>query len=125
SWISFNNINYVPAPVLSIMSQLLKSVRDAIHLGKSTVHILNEDVTLHADSACFATLDAAIKEFTAQFRMISLVKPDLKLMVEVLLLSQGFISAGELARKVIILYDMCRQIIGTNTPLVNETSHLS
>ena len=51
----------MPAPVLSIMSQLLKTVRDAIQLGKSTVHIQNEDITLHTDVACFATLDAAIK----------------------------------------------------------------
>ncbi len=64
-------------------------------------------------------------ELLNQFRTVSIVKPDLKLTLEALLISQGFHEARQLAHKTIILFDMSRQLIGTNTPIGDSTEHLS
>lgn len=105
----------------------------------------SEEIPLQADGACFSIvttsitvatsnpdkllqLDSAISslptELLAEFRTVSILKPDLRLHIEVLLTSQGFHSAQELAHKVTLLYDMGRQLIGANALIATNTNHL-
>ena len=64
-------------------------------------------------------------ELLKQYRIVSLVTPDVGLMVEINLVARGFLNARELARKVTILFDTCKQVLGTMAPITNSTSHLS
>ena len=64
-------------------------------------------------------------ELLSQFRTVSIVKPDLRLTLEVLLISQGFQKAAELAKKTMLLFDLLRQLIGTNAPITDSTEHMS
>lgn len=109
-WVSFNNINHLRPSVLSVFAQLIQSVMDALRAGKGAVHLQSEDIQLNQSGACFALLDSALQVqpgnpdalllypsatahlpdyIMAQFRTISIVKPDLQLALEVMLCGQG------------------------------------
>ncbi|XP_052060514.1 uncharacterized protein LOC127700861 isoform X4 [Mytilus californianus] len=137
-WVSFNNLNHLRPSVLSVFAQLIQSVMDALKAGKGAVHLQSDDIQLNQSGACFALLDSALQvqsgnpdalllypSATAalpdyimnQFRTISIIKPDLHLALEVMLCSQGFLGARELARKTMSLYELYRRLLGTNVPI--------
>ena len=110
SWVCFNNINNVPAGVLSVCAQLLSSLLAALKEGKNTVVLQSEEIHLHPDGAAFALIDSRIKvpcgnpekllsfnsaiaglpdSLLKSFRTVSIITPDLRPMLEVLLLCQG------------------------------------
>ena len=64
-------------------------------------------------------------ELLKQYRVVNLVTPDVRLMVEINLVGRGFLNAMELAKKVTLLYEMCKQVLGTMAPITNSASHLS
>lgn len=119
AWICLNNLNYIPAPALSIFSQLLQSYQEALQ-AKTTVMtfpLQGEEITLHANGACFATLDSQVRapsmstvdhvvwlesavsrlprDVADMFRVVAVINPDLKIALEVMLLSQGKVLYSE------------------------------
>ncbi|XP_023931015.1 dynein beta chain, ciliary-like [Lingula anatina] len=153
SWICFNKLTMLDPTVLSVCAQLLTAVHDALRAQKTTINLGAEELPLNPQGACFALIDSSIKatagvpeklmlfnsavsalpnELLDQFRTVTLTKPDLRLVVEVMLISQGFTRARELAHKTVLLYEMCSKLVGTNTPIkdniklgteANEGSH--
>ena len=110
SWICFNSLNCLDPSVLSVFSQLINTVLEALRSGKASVHLQADDLQLSPHGACFALLDSSVPvvstnpdklllfpSITAkmpdyimrQFRIVSIPRPDLKLCLEVLLFSQG------------------------------------
>ncbi|XP_064650622.1 uncharacterized protein LOC135502065 isoform X3 [Lineus longissimus] len=140
-WACFNNLNRIEPTVLSVFAQLMTSVLDAMRAGKNAANLMTDEVQLNPNGAIFGVLDSGIKvtpsnpenlllfksslalipsTVLSQFRTVSVVKPDINLIVEVLLLSQGFFKARELAQKVVAAYDICRKLLGTNAPITEE-----
>ena len=93
-----------------MLSQHLSVVLQALRAGKPTVQLQAQELQLNPDAACFALLDSSVKvkannpeklllfnsvvsrlpkDLLVQFRTISMLKPDLQLTMEVMLLSQG------------------------------------
>lgn len=110
AWVCFNGLNQLSASLLSILSQHLSSLLQAQQAGKSSVMIDTCEVPLNMDAGCFACLDSSVRvkpsnpenvlifhsvastlpqDLLVQFRAVSLVKPDNRFTMEVLLLSQG------------------------------------
>lgn len=100
----------MPPEVTSVLSQLLLSVADALRVGKTSVQLNTEELALNPACACFGVVSTAIpvsvhnpekllsfdsaaaklpENLLKQFRMVNITTPDLKLVVEVLLLGQG------------------------------------
>ncbi|XP_056010102.1 uncharacterized protein LOC125667097 [Ostrea edulis] len=140
SWVCFDNYNHLAPAVLSVFAQLMSSVMEALKAGKAAVHLQSDDIQLSPSGACFALLDSALKvhpgnpdklllypSVTAalpdyimtQFRTVTIVQPDLHLTLEVMLCSQGFIHGRELAKKTMMVYEMCRKLLGT-TQYISE-----
>ncbi|XP_033103095.1 dynein heavy chain 9, axonemal-like [Anneissia japonica] len=131
-WVCFNNLNHILPNVLSIFTQFLTQYLDAKRAGKSSLTVFSEEVGLNSAGACFATMDSALDLTTsaaekrlilnssvaqlppslvAAFRTVSIQNPDFRIAVEVLLLSQGFVRAGELAKKLLTLREMYNKMI--------------
>nr|XP_022320176.1 dynein beta chain, flagellar outer arm-like isoform X6 [Crassostrea virginica] len=140
SWVCFDNYNHLAPAVLSVFAQLMSAVMEALKAGKAAVHLQSDDIQLNPSGACFALLDSALKvqpgnpdklllypSVTAalpdyimtQFRTVTIVQPDLYLTLEVMLCSQGFIHGRELAKKTMMVYEMCRKLLGT-TQFISE-----
>ncbi|XP_071959570.1 uncharacterized protein [Antedon mediterranea] len=131
-WVCFNNLNHILPNVLSIFTQFLTQYLDAKRAGKSSLAIFSEEVGLNSAGACFATMDSALDLTTSaaekrlilnssvaqlppslvtSFRTVSIQNPDFGIAVEVLLLSQGFVRATELAKKLLTLREMYNKMI--------------
>ncbi|XP_069115919.1 uncharacterized protein [Argopecten irradians] len=134
-WVCFNNISNLTPAVLSVYAQLISAVMGALRAGKAAVHLQSDDIQLNPAGACFALTDSAVQVqpgnpeklllyssstaaipdyIMVQFRTISVLQPDLQLALEVMLSSQGFVSARVLAKKTMTLYELCRRLMGTN-----------
>ncbi|KAL5020323.1 hypothetical protein ScPMuIL_003215 [Solemya velum] len=134
-WIFFNNINHLDPSVLSVFAQLLSAVMDALRAKKAAVHLQSDDVQLNPQGACFALLESTIRARSTDpdkllmytsataslpdyilkaFRLVSVVKPDLQVSLEVMLFSHGFVNGQILAHKTMMLIDMCGKLLGTN-----------
>ncbi len=59
-----------------------------------------------------------------QFRIVSMAPADSRVSVEIFLQSRGFRNASTLARKVDLLFDMCRVMFGTVTPVTNGSGNV-
>ncbi|XP_053409232.1 uncharacterized protein LOC123561373 isoform X4 [Mercenaria mercenaria] len=142
-WISFNNLNSLLPSVLSVFAQLISTVFEALRAGKAAVHLQSDDIQLSPTGACFALIDSSVPvtatnpdkllifpSVTAslpdhvmrQFRTVSVSRPDLRLCLEVMLFSQGFINGSELAEKTMTLKELSCKLLGTNTFITENVS---
>ncbi|KAL3885754.1 hypothetical protein ACJMK2_025795 [Sinanodonta woodiana] len=140
-WVCFNNLDHLVPSVLSVFAQLFSTVMKALRAGKAAVHLQSDDIQLNSAAACFALLDSAVPVISTNpeklllfpsvtaclpdyimllFRTISIPKPDMKLTLEVLLLSQGFVNGRELSKKTMTLCELCCKVLGTNTPVLDH-----
>ncbi|XP_071095883.1 uncharacterized protein [Haliotis cracherodii] len=136
AWVCFNKMNQIQPAALSVFSQLMSVVMGALRASKAVVHHQSEDIQLSPHGACFGFMSSEVPvlprdpdkmllytsavatlpdTILRQFRVVSVAKPDLRLALEVMLFSQGFLHGRELARKTTHLHHMCCQIFGTNT----------
>ncbi|XP_076457719.1 uncharacterized protein LOC143291635 isoform X3 [Babylonia areolata] len=134
-WVSFVDVVNLQLPVLSVFTQLMSTVVDALRQSKAAVHLQSDDVQLSPHGAIFALMDSAIPVTACDperpllypaatsrlpdgvrelFRVVSVMTLDFQLSLEVMLFSQGFVHGRELAQKTKQLYDMCRRMFGTN-----------
>ena len=96
--------------VLSMFGQMLAAILDSMAAAKSTVNLMTEEVQLNVGGACFAVMDSNIQvtsinpdrtllldsavsalpaSVLSQFRTVSIATPDVILLMEILLQSQG------------------------------------
>ena len=106
-------MDYLQREVLSILAEYLSAVLGSMRQSKSTVEINMDQVALVQTAACFGVLDSAISvssynpenllSFNSQvaslpdyvlehFRIVSIIKPDRRLMLQAHLTSQGEIT---------------------------------
>ncbi|XP_033641711.1 dynein beta chain, flagellar outer arm-like [Asterias rubens] len=149
AWVCLNNLSHIPAPVLSIFSQLLQSFLDALRMGKSATvfPFQTDEVAVNANGACFATLDSSISvpgvslasvdgrvllnsasallpsKLSKLMRTVSVAQVDLRLSLEALLWSQGFTKAIELSHKMIALRELYTKMI-PNTFFTSQDAKL-
>lgn len=141
-----NNISIVQPPLLSVVTQVMKTVLDGLRANKTSVLIQDDEVTLAASGACFATLNNwtnrsytkrpssvgffpslqspasyLSKELLEMFRPVSLVGPDARVILQVWLLSQGFTQVTSLASSIVTLRELCEQMLPRScTPLPGD-----
>jgi hypothetical protein len=133
---------------MSVLTQLLQVIHNGQRANKSTVIIQDDEVPLMADGACFATLTNSIsktypdhipsigfypsfqsstselsRDLLNLFRPVALMGPDWLVIVEVWLLSQGFVHVTALSPKIVSLRDLCLEVLpSTSKILLGDTS---
>ncbi|XP_020627063.1 dynein beta chain, flagellar outer arm-like isoform X2 [Orbicella faveolata] len=136
AWVCLNNISTIPSPVLSVLTQLVTVVLDGLKASKTTVVLQDDEISLAPQGACFGTLDPSGSQHKTaydpsvgffpsfkssasylpvdlweMFRPVALVGPDLQVILQVWLLSQGFTQVSSLASKIVTLRGLCLKLL--------------
>lgn len=143
-----NNISAIQSPVLSVLAQLVTVVLDGLKASKSTVVLQDDEISLAPQGACFGTLETSGNQYKSaydpsvsffpsfkssasylpvdlweMFRPVALVEPDLQVILQVWLLSQGFTQVSSLASKIVTLRGLCLKLLpNSSKPLSGDLS---
>nr|CAH8856482.1 unnamed protein product [Trichobilharzia regenti] len=116
AWGCFDEFNRIDASVLSVISTQLKMIQTA--LINHVKEFLFEGINIRLDSrvGVFITMNPGYAGRTelpesvkALFRPVVVIVPDLQQICEIMLFSQGFLSAKVLAKKMTTLYRLARE----------------
>lgn len=118
AWGCFDEFNRLAPDVLSVCSVQFKAVCDAIRADSDTVTIDGDSVHLDATCGTFVTMNPGYlgrselpEGLKALFRPITVMAPDLVLIIENMLMAEGFHDAKRLASKFDSLYALLRELL--------------
>lgn len=112
-WGCFDEFNRINPEVLSVVSVQIKSIQDALIKEKKTFELLRKELKVVATVGIFITMNPGYAgrselpdNLKALFRPVTMVVPDLNMICENMLMSEGFNSAKLLAKKMTVLYKL-------------------
>jgi len=121
AWGCFDEFNRLDEAVLSAVSQQIQIIQSALKERNVNVTLLDKYVNLDLNCAIFVTLNPAGKGYGGRqklpdnlkqlFRSIAMTKPDNELISEVILYSEGFTNAKILGRKIISIFQLCKELL--------------
>lgn len=122
-WGCFDEFNRISIEVLSVVSTQVKEVLDAVvemkaNPNKSSFLFMEEEISLRLTVGFFITMNPGYagrtelpENLKALFRSCAMVVPDIVLICENMLMSEGFATAKELSRKFMTLYDLAKSLL--------------
>lgn len=123
AWGCFDEFNRLKEDQLSAISQQIQVIQDGIKAKLPRIKLLGRTIDVDLNAGIFVTLNPAGKEYggrsklpdnlKALFRPIAMGRPDNDVIAEVILYSEGFKHAKELASKIVSLFVLCRQLLST------------
>jgi dynein heavy chain, axonemal len=123
SWGCFDEFNRISIEVLSVVSTQVKTVLDAMkecleNPSKTTFTFNDDEVRLRMSVGFFITMNPGYagrtelpENLKALFRSCAMVVPDIILICENMLMSEGFVNAKELSEKFMTLYTLCKSLL--------------
>eukprot|EP00232_Nephroselmis_pyriformis_P019075 CAMPEP_0182900652 /NCGR_PEP_ID=MMETSP0034_2-20130328/28990_1 /TAXON_ID=156128 /ORGANISM="Nephroselmis pyriformis, Strain CCMP717" /LENGTH=4527 /DNA_ID=CAMNT_0025034901 /DNA_START=131 /DNA_END=13711 /DNA_ORIENTATION=+ len=121
AWGCFDEFNRIPVAVLSVCSTQYKTVLDAIRARKEKFIFEEIEITLRPTIMAFITMNPGYpgraelpESLKALFRPVSMCVPDLNLICEIMLMAEGFLMSKLLARKFVILYKLCQDLLSAS-----------
>jgi dynein heavy chain len=119
AWGCFDEFNRISIEVLSVVSTQVKQVLDALKERKIKFLFMDKDEIQLADSVgFFITMNPGYagrtelpENLKALFRSCAMVVPDLMLICENMLMSEGFSEAKELSKKFVTLYNLSKALL--------------
>ena len=121
AWGCFDEFNRINIEVLSVVSAQLRSIQNALVYDKPTCDIGMGDIAVKrvagfATCGFFITMNPGYAGRTelpdnlkALFRPVTMIVPDLQMICEIMLFSEGFEGAKVLARKMTTLYKLSKE----------------
>jgi len=123
AWGCFDEFNRLLEEQMSAISQSVQLIQAAIKTKAKTVGLLGRDVAVNHNAGIFITLNPATKGYGGRqklpdnlkqlFRPVAMSVPDNELIAEVMMFSEGFMSAKILAQKVVSLFLLSRQLLSS------------
>ncbi|KAL5253857.1 hypothetical protein ACHWQZ_G013584 [Mnemiopsis leidyi] len=118
----------MPSLIPGVLSLLVVAVRDimsAISQKEEIVKVLDHDVPLKLTGRCFGTSlptpCAKLSDLTqGVFRLVTLTQPEERTIYEALLLTNGFVFAGELATKLVSLLESFKALVQPSVYSLNN-----
>jgi len=120
AWGCFDEFNRIAAEVLSVVIVQYSAVLDAIKTQSETFAIPGDDfhLSLNPSTAAFITMNPGYLGRTelpeglkALFRPVTVVKPDIELICENMLMAEGYGYSKQLAHKFVTLYRLCGDLL--------------
>uniref|UniRef100_A0A7S1KLH4 Dynein-1, subspecies f n=1 Tax=Percolomonas cosmopolitus TaxID=63605 RepID=A0A7S1KLH4_9EUKA len=115
AWSCFDEFNRIELPVLSVVSTQIRTIQAALRSHMTRFRFEDSDIRLDSKTGIFITMNPGYAgrvelpdNLKALFRPCTMVVPDLAIICEIMLFSEGFIEARVLARKMIKLYDLAK-----------------
>jgi len=125
SWGCFDEFNRIDVAVLSVVSTQLKCVLDAVKNKKTKFNFEDDEVAMKLDPVCFPNITMnpgyagrteLPESVKALFRPCAMIVPDMDMITEIMLMSEGFAEGKILSRKFMILYRL-------NEALLSQSKH--
>ena len=123
SWGCFDEFNRISIEVLSVVSTQVKICLDALreikaNPSKTLFSFLEDEINIRVTVGFFITMNPGYagrtelpENLKALFRSCAMVVPDIVLICENMLMSEGFTSARELSKKFMTLYDLAKSLL--------------
>jgi dynein heavy chain len=120
AWGCFDEFNRIPIEVLSVCSTQWKCILDAKRARKARFIFEDEDILLEWKPPCnaFITMNPGYagrtelpESLKVLFRPVAMIVPDMDMITEIMLMSEGFAEGRILARKFMILYRLCEALL--------------
>ncbi|KAA0703060.1 Dynein beta chain, ciliary [Triplophysa tibetana] len=118
AWGCFDEFNRITVEVLSVVAVQVKTIQDAIRNRRKRFLFLEEDIGLKPSVGIFITMNPGYagrtelpENLKALFRPCAMVVPDMELICEIMLMSEGFRNAQVLGMKFITLYRLCKELL--------------
>eukprot|EP00965_Chrysotila_dentata_P180076 5946247-Pleurochrysis_carterae.AAC.1 len=119
SWGCFDEFNRLIAEVLSVCSIQYKSVLDGIRRGGDSFRMGGIDYYLHPDGCMsFITMNPGYlgrqelpESLKVLFRPVTVMVPDFQLIMENMLMAEGYTTANDLAKKFFTLYNLNKDLL--------------
>ena len=115
-WGCFDEFNRINVEVLSVVSIQIKTIQNALNQGKATLDLLGKEIPLVVTVGIFITMNPGYSgrselpdNLKALFRPVTMVVPDMILICEIMLMSEGFTLARILAKKMTVLYKLSEE----------------
>jgi len=112
-WGCFDEFNRIKPEVLSVVSVQIKTIQDALIKEKKTCELLKKELRVVPTVGYFITMNPGYEgrsdlpdNLKALFRPVTMVVPNLDMICEIMLMSEGFNSARFLAKKMTVLYKL-------------------
>ncbi|XP_061623123.1 dynein axonemal heavy chain 10-like [Phyllopteryx taeniolatus] len=116
AWGCFDEFNRIDASVLSVISSQIQTIRNALMLYLKIFNFEGHEITLDSRIGIFITMNPGYAGRTelpesvkALFRPVVVIVPDLQQICEIMLFSEGFLMAKDLAKKMTVLYKLARE----------------
>ena len=116
AWGCFDEFNRIDAEVLSVVSAQIKTIQNACLENLKRFTFESREIALNPRVGIFITMNPGYAGRTelpdnlkALFRPVTMVVPNLELICMVMLMSQGFITAKVLAKKMTTLYKLAKE----------------
>ena len=116
SWGCFDEFNRIDVEVLSVVSAQIKTIQNALMNNLEKFQFEGREVNCNPRCGIFITMNPGYAGRTelpdnlkALFRPVVMVVPDLLLICEIMLFSEGFVTAKVLAKKMTVLYKLAKE----------------
>ena len=120
AWGCFDEFNRLEERILSAVSQQIQNIqiglRNSNDAHKAEIELVGRRLQVNMNSGIFITMNPGYAgrsnlpdNLKKLFRSVAMSKPDKELIAEVMLFSQGFKQAKELARQTVPFFDHCSE----------------
>jgi len=114
AWGCFDEFNRLEERILSAVSQQILTIQTAVRKNAAEVELIGRSLKLNPSIGIFITMNPGYSgrsnlpdNLKQLFRSIAMTKPDSEMIAEIMLYSQGFHDAKDLARKIVPLFKLC------------------
>lgn len=116
AWGCFDEFNRLEERILSAVSQQILTIQRGLLERSDSIELLGRSVSLHDNVGIFITMNPGYEgrsnlpdNLKTLFRSFAMVVPDRKLIAQVMLYSQGIVTAEHLAGAVVNLFLLCEE----------------
>ena len=121
SWGCFDEFNRLKEDQLSVISQDIQRIQNAIKQKNESVQLLGKYVKVDLTAGIFVTLNPVGKHYGGRsnipenlkvlFRPIAMDKPDIEIICEIFLYAEGFTWSQELGKNITCLFSLSKQLL--------------
>lgn len=116
AWGCLDEFNRLEERILSAVSQQILTIQRGLLERQESIEMLGRSIRLHENVAVFITMNPGYAgrsnlpdNLKSLFRSFAMVVPDRKLIAQVMLYSQGIVSAEKLAGKIVDVFLNCQK----------------
>lgn len=128
AWGCFDEFNRLEERMLSAVSQQIQTIQETLRMFSSSkektlnVDLIGKQVSLNPNMAIFITMNPGYAgrsnlpdNLKKLFRPLAMNKPDRQLIAQVMLYSQGFKLAENLANKIVPFFGLCHEQLSSHS----------